>query len=71
VIGSTNLDYRSIEYNCEISAIIRSAEFGKQVHELFENDVKFAERIDPKVWRRRPWQDRAIQWAVSRARYLL
>jgi cardiolipin synthase len=71
VIGSTNLDYRSIEYNCEISAIIRSAEFGKQVHDLFENDVNFAERIDPKAWRRRPWQDRLIQWAVSRARYLL
>ena len=24
VVGSTNLDYRSIEYNCELSAVIRS-----------------------------------------------
>jgi len=71
IVGSTNLDYRSIEYNLELSAIIRSNEFGKQMRALFENDVKFAQRIDPKVWRRRPWIDRFGQWAVSRARYLL
>ena len=41
VIGSTNLDYRSIEYNCEVSAIIRSEAFGAQMHALFENDVRF------------------------------
>ena len=29
LMGSTNLDYRSIEYNCEISAIVRSNEFGQ------------------------------------------
>jgi cardiolipin synthase A/B len=71
VIGSTNLDYRSIEYNCELSAIIRSAEFGAQMRTLFENDVRFAVRIDPERWRYRPYWDRLGQWAVSRARYLL
>ena len=71
VLGSTNLDYRSIEYNLEISAIIRNETFGKQLHDLFENDVAFAKRIDLKAWRRRPWSDRFVQWAVMRARYLL
>ncbi len=46
VIGSTNLDYCSIEYNLEISAIIRSAEFGRQMHDLFDNDVRYAKE-DP------------------------
>jgi cardiolipin synthase len=71
IIGSTNLDYRSIEYNCELSAIVRSEEFGAQMDLLFENDVRFAKRITLKEWRRRPFLDRVGQWAVSRARYLL
>lgn len=71
IIGSANLDTRSIEFNSEISAIVRSEPFGQQMHDLFENDVCYAQRIDPAIWRVRPWRDRAIQWAVSRARYLL
>jgi len=71
IIGSTNLDYRSIEYNCELSVIIRNSEFGRQVKLLFENDVCYAERITMNQWRRRPMRDRVVQWAVHRARYLL
>ena len=71
IIGSTNLDYRSIEFNCELSVIIRNSQFGKQVMDLFENDVCYAKRITLKEWRRRPFNDRFVQWAVKRARYLL
>jgi len=71
LMGSTNLDYRSIEYNCEISAVIRSAEFGRHMQELFEHDVRFSRRIELREWRRQPTWDRVVQWAVSRARYLL
>jgi cardiolipin synthase len=71
VVGSTNLDYRSIEYNCELSVLIRSESFGRQMVTLFENDMRFANRIELNRWRRRPVLDRLGQWAVSRARYLL
>jgi cardiolipin synthase len=71
IIGSTNLDYRSIEYNCELSVIIRNHEFGQDMKRLFENDVCYARRITLKEWRRRPFSDRIVQWAVKRARYLL
>ncbi len=71
ILGSANLDYRSIDYNCELSVLIRSQEFGQQMRDLFDNDVKFAKRITMKEWRRRPWFDRFGQWAVNRARYLL
>jgi cardiolipin synthase len=71
VIGSTNLDYRSVEYNCELSAVVRNAEFGRQLTELFAHDVKFARRIRLSEWRKRPVLDRVTQWAVNRARYLL
>ena len=71
VIGSTNLDARSIEFNLELSAIIRNDTFGRQMHDLFEHDVRYAKRINLGEWRRRPWRDRFGQWAVSRMRYLL
>ncbi len=71
LVGSTNLDYRSIEFNCELSMAIRSSEFGHDMCDLFENDIKFAHRIRARAWRRRPMLDRIVQWAVSRARYLL
>jgi len=71
VIGSTNLDYRSIEYNLELSAVIRCKPFGQTMRALFDNDVRFAEKISSRQWRRRRWVDRFGQWAVNRARYLL
>jgi cardiolipin synthase len=71
VIGSTNLDYRSIEFNCELSSIVRSTEFAQQLERLFAHDVRYARRIDPEAWRHRPYLDRLGQWAVSRTRYLL
>jgi cardiolipin synthase len=71
VVGSTNLDYRSIEYNCELSAVIRNETFGKQMQDLFANDIRYAKKIELSEWERRPWRDRFVQWAVSRARYLL
>lgn len=71
MLGSTNLDYRSIEYNCELSAIIRSKAFGRQMQALFEHDVRFAKKIRLAEWRKRPNLDRIGQWMVNRARYLL
>lgn len=71
LLGSTNLDYRSIEYNCELSVILRNEQFGRQMRLLFEHDVQFAKRITMGQWRHRPWSDRIVQWAVQRARYLL
>lgn len=71
VVGSTNLDYRSIEYNCELSVIIRNEQFGAQINDLFENDVRYARQITPDEWRHRPVWDRGVQWGVMRARYML
>lgn len=71
VMGSTNLDNRSIQFNCEIAAVIRSVPFGQQMHALFENDVGYATKIELAEWRRRPTWDRLVQWSISHARYWL
>jgi cardiolipin synthase A/B len=41
------------------------------MHDLFENDVRYAKRITPAEWKHLKAWDRFVQWAVSRARYLL
>jgi cardiolipin synthase len=71
IMGSSNLDYRSIEYNLEVSVVIRNPQFAKQMRSLFQHDMKFAKRIMLSDWRYRPTLDRLVQWAVSRARYLM
>jgi cardiolipin synthase A/B len=71
LLGSTNFDYRSIDYNCELSAIIRSREFGRQMQDLFEHDINFSACIHPGLWRHRPIYDRFVQWLVNRSRTLL
>ena len=71
MIGSTNLDYRSTEINLEISALVESKPFARQVAKLMEHDIRFSTVITPGEWRKRPWHDRFVQWLVSRARYLL
>lgn len=71
VLGSTNFDYRSIDHNCELAAVVRSREFAAQMLRLFEHDVHHSACINPKVWRHRPVLDRFTQWAVNRSRYLL
>jgi cardiolipin synthase len=71
VIGSTNLDYRSIEFNCELSAVIHSRPLARQMIALFQHDTNFAQKIELSEWRRRPLRDKFVQWVASRARYLL
>ncbi|MGN6504488.1 MAG: phospholipase D-like domain-containing protein [Tepidisphaeraceae bacterium] len=71
IVGSTNLDYRSIEFNCEISAVIRNRAFADQLSLLFDHDIKYAKRVDRQAWGKRRFLDRATEWAVIRARQLL
>ena len=71
MLGSPNLDYKSIESNLEISTIIDSPEFAAQTEHLMDHDIRFSRKISRSEWRRRPWVDRLVQWVVSRVRYVL
>lgn len=71
MIGSANLDYRSIESNLELSTLIDSPEFAKQFDRLMDHDIRFSRKISANEWRKRPFLDRFVPWLISRARYLL
>ena len=52
-IGSTNLDWRSFLHNYEINAVVLGAEFGAQLHTLFDADLAGSKQITLEEWRRR------------------
>lgn len=70
-VGSANLDTRSFILNDEANAIIIGRDFGWQMEQMFDQDLKSAKAIDPQEWKQRPWTQRlkergaaAIKWAL-------
>jgi cardiolipin synthase len=53
VIGTANMDYRSFELNFEVNALIYDCDFSRKLREVFYNDLKDAEKIDPVAWANR------------------
>ncbi|MGL4851112.1 MAG: cardiolipin synthase [Phocaeicola sp.] len=53
-IGSTNLDFRSLEHNFEANAFVYDETFAKEVRAIFLKDQKTAMRIVRKEWKKRP-----------------
>jgi cardiolipin synthase len=45
VIGSANLDQRSFHRNFEVNVIVSSADFGRQVADMFSEDLALSRRI--------------------------
>ena len=60
-LGSFNLDFRSIFYNLETSAILTRAENVVQVQAQFLNDIQISEKIDLTVWKNRSWVHRTLE----------
>jgi cardiolipin synthase len=58
IVGSANLDYRSLRWNDEGNVGILDFDFGKQMIELFEEDLANSTQIDPHEWSRRPLMEK-------------
>lgn len=54
MVGTANMDHRSFDLNFEVNAIIYDEAFAQQLAQAFENDLQYAEKIDPEQWRARP-----------------
>lgn len=58
-IGSTNIDFRGFEQDFEINAFMYDDDLARRQREIFLEDQKDAELIDPMVWDKRPLIDKA------------
>ena len=52
-VGTTNFDNRSFAHNEENNTCGYDEALAKQLHEMFEDDVSGADRLDLETWKRR------------------
>ncbi len=53
VVGSANLDWRSVVYNNEIDAVIIGRGFARKMEVMFTQDITASREITPQDWARR------------------
>ncbi len=57
-VGSTNLDFRSLETNFEVNAFMYDKAFTKELSGYFLEDIKNSKRVKLKEWQQRPWTNK-------------
>ena len=55
MVGSANMDYRSFDLNFEVNAVVYDKEMGEELRNIFFEDLKDAEKVDPERWKNRRW----------------
>ncbi len=61
IIGSANMDCRSLELNYEINAYIYNEEIAKENKRIFFEDLANCREITLEEWRKRPWHNKICQ----------
>jgi cardiolipin synthase len=67
MVGSANLDYRSMRLNFELDLLFRSPEHNAALAAILERDFAVSQEIDPAVFARRPFHQK---WAEAALRPL-
>ena len=64
MIGSANLDYRSMRLNFELNLLFRSTAHNAALARMLESDFDLSQEIDPLVFARRPFSSRFAEGAL-------
>lgn len=64
IIGSANMDYRSMELSHEINAYIYNSDIATENREIFLQDLKACREIRLEEWKKRPWYRKALETIV-------
>jgi cardiolipin synthase len=67
MVGSANLDYRSMRLNFELDLLFRSPEHNSALARIMEHDFALSQEIDPAVFAHRPFRQK---WAEAALRPL-
>ena len=60
-VGSTNLDHRSFKLNDELNVVAYDVNFANQLERVFEDDLRYAKRIDLDSWQNRGVRGRMFE----------
>ncbi|MDB5392733.1 MAG: Phospholipase D/Transphosphatidylase [Rhodospirillales bacterium] len=71
IVGSSNLDTRSVIWNNELSSIVLSHEFAAQMEAAFTKDFEAGTQIDLKDWKKRSLVERAKEWGARTLEVML
>ncbi|HLW18693.1 MAG TPA: cardiolipin synthase [Cyclobacteriaceae bacterium] len=53
IVGTANMDYRSFDLNFEVNAMVYCRETAGELRDVFYEDIKDADKIDPLAWQSR------------------
>jgi cardiolipin synthase A/B len=71
MVGSANMDNRSLALNNEISLVAYDREVAGRLQSIFEEDVMHSRQVDPQTWRTRSLWKRFWEFLSSPFRSLL
>ncbi len=60
-VGSTNFDFRSFEHNFEANLLVYSKEFNTAMRTRFIADQRDCIRVNPAIWRQRPYLEKGLE----------
>ena len=61
IVGTANMDFRSFDLNFEVNAIVYDSGIANQLTDIFYEDLKNAQKIDPVAWKSRPISQQLVQ----------
>jgi cardiolipin synthase len=70
-VGSSNLDWRSFLHNEELNAVILGWGFGRDMEEMFDDDLRGSVQIEREAWAHRPMNVRMKEWVGRMWEYWL
>ncbi|MDR0938309.1 MAG: cardiolipin synthase [Mediterranea sp.] len=63
-VGSTNLDFRSLEHNLEVNAFVYGTPTAVEMKEIFLRDQHDCTQVFLKKWMKRSWRQKVVESAV-------
>ncbi len=64
MVGSANLDYRSMRLNFELNLLFHSAERNDELARILEHDFRLSQEIDPGTFAKRPFRRKFAEAAL-------
>ena len=71
IIGSTNFDFRSFNFNAECNVLFHDREMAATMEQAFERDLELSLEVDMATWQARSVWTRTLAWLSRRFAYFM